>query len=574
MLTNLLNSISLALASVVYFILKQLFIIFFTIAKTSLFSKNVLNAFLNRAWLFIGIIMLFKMAISLINYLVNPDDFDNEKTGFSKLVQRVLVSLFLLAFCRIGFNTMYYFQSIIIDQSIINKIILGSGNTSTTYDTNDQADQLVISLFEGAYQIDANYGKRDEIISIIKKDDLTKLSSYIDGVNVKYYMFADVAIGLFCCYVVFLYCIDISIRTIRLSFYEMLAPIPIMMYIDPKKGDERLGNYFKAVGTTFAVLFVRIAIICFISLTVYLLSTLVSDSPQMFCYISSVGVTNECGLKNQSLGFFAVAFIVVGMFMFAKQAPQLLKDLTGIDPDKNSPGLFSLRDRVHQLPHRMTEGFDEREKHRLDQRNARRQQAREARQNAYMNRHGITDANDPRNLGFLGNIRHPISAYYMRQAQIAHADATARAANEAATQQNLEQLTTLVSNLVSRREGLRLDLTAAQAEATAAAGAAATAKTDFDAGRITQEELHRYQDADNQAREKVTNIKNNISNINTRIQTETDNVETTRAQLAENHTLTSAAQRQERVANTASSAHVPNGRTQDRMTAANHANGH
>lgn len=600
---------SLLLASVVFYIMKILYQIFFTIATKSLFSNAVIDSVVGRVWALIGIIMIFKLAISLINYMVNPDEFSNEKTGFGKVIQRVLISLLLLGFCKMGFTTMYRLQALILQTDIIPSVIMGSnlyGNEQNgAFKAEEQSELLVEDVFHGAFQVSKDNTNASKINEIIKNGNLYDLSKYIDGDGVKYYMFLDSAMGAFIDYVLLLFCLDIAVRSVKLSFYQLLAPIPIILYIDPKKGDERIQSYLKAVGGTFATLFEREAIIYIIVFAVYLLTTLFTDKPLIICDITATGIDDStCGFKNVNSGLdlIALAFIIMGLFMFAKQAPQLIKDVTGLDFDKNAPGLFSFKDREKAVMSSTpwgAEAYAEREKHRLEQRNTRRQQAREARQNRYMERHGITDSNDPRNLEFLGNIRHPIAARRMRQAQNAHTDATNAAAAETTAQENATMAQNRYDNLMSERQNLDVQLEQANIQHTAAQAMQTAAKADevaslaalssyIHSGGTNQDildslkqtynnNLVRRQTADaevSRTNASVAAATNNIRNVNSELAIAAQNVRDAQENVTAAHTATSAAQKQERIANTAANGVIPVGAPADRKTANDHASGH
>jgi hypothetical protein len=575
---NFLAWIPLAISFVVYTVMKYLFQLFFAITTTSLFSKSLLEAFLNRTWMFIGIIVTLKLAISLINYMVNPDEFSNEKSGFGKVVQRTLVTLVMLAFCRYGFNMMYRLQSIIIDTNIIPKIVLGSDNVnSSQFNYVTQSEDLVLSVFKGTFQYKQDDSNKSDIEKSIKECHMWELHKYLGNDGVSYFMFLDVLLGGFIDYVLFLYCIDVSIRSVKLSLYEMLAPIPIIMYIDPKTGNERLTNYLKAVGGTFAEMFVRIGIIYGIVLGSKLLEGLTEKS-QVFCKITDSGVTDQCNGLDSSVALFANAFIIVGFFIFAKQFPQLIKDLTGMNfGGKDAPGIFSLHDRAKQvetsglLGSHAEEAYNEREKHRADQRNARRQQARESRQNAFNTAHNITNQNDPRTLGFLGQLLHPIAARNMNAAMHAHATTTAVTRNETETQQRLDQLIAQVNNLTAQREEITSSLRNAQTMQAAAVGRFATVSgtPSASAQEIEQAGLEAYK-----ATAHVDAINNSLADLNRRIQETTGNLNHTRQELVDRHTETTNAQRAERVATTAVGASTSSHTVQDRRDAANHSGGH
>ena len=120
--------------------------------------------------------------------------------------------------------------------------------------------------------------------------------------------------GAFLCYVLLIMIFDIAIRTIKLGIIQMLAPIPISGYIFKK---DNLKKFATTALRVYADLFIRLAIV--------------------FLVISTVKILIASDLfKNDTGNWFRNAAIrvalVLGLLMFAKNAPKFLTDLLGI-PD-------------------------------------------------------------------------------------------------------------------------------------------------------------------------------------------------------------------------------------------------
>ena len=55
--------------------------------------------------------------------------------------------------------------------------------------------------------------------------------------------------------------VDVAIRAIKLGILRIIAPIPIISYVDPKSAkDGSFNNWLKALISTFAELFIKTAI--------------------------------------------------------------------------------------------------------------------------------------------------------------------------------------------------------------------------------------------------------------------------------------------------------------------------
>lgn len=71
------------------------FNLFFDIMNWQILGNSSTYIF-NRVFMIIGVIMFFKLILSLITYMVNPDTINDKEKGFGKLVGRIITMLLLL----------------------------------------------------------------------------------------------------------------------------------------------------------------------------------------------------------------------------------------------------------------------------------------------------------------------------------------------------------------------------------------------------------------------------------------------------------------------------------------------
>ena len=57
------------------------------ICRTSVFDTDAIHSFSSRVYVFIGLFMLFKLSVSLLTYLLNPDDFTKGDKSFANIVK-------------------------------------------------------------------------------------------------------------------------------------------------------------------------------------------------------------------------------------------------------------------------------------------------------------------------------------------------------------------------------------------------------------------------------------------------------------------------------------------------------
>lgn len=109
---------------------------------------------------------------------------------------------------------------------------------------------------------------------------------------------------------------DVAIRAIKLSFYQLIAPVPIVSYIDPKSGKNGMFNhYIKELGKTWASLFIRLFSLYF---AIFIIKTVDTN---IYENLSNSGYTPK------SSNFFISLFVILGALMFAKQLPQIIEGL-------------------------------------------------------------------------------------------------------------------------------------------------------------------------------------------------------------------------------------------------------
>ena len=146
----------------------------------------------------------------------------------------------------------------------------------------------------------------------------------IDGEYVINYLpFISTAAGVYVVFLLISFSIDIAVRAIKLCFLQMVAPIAIVSYIDPKEsiGNGKLHNWIKECASTYFSLFLRLA-------TIFLVMLLVSS------ITSTVLAGGEGSIKEQiddtGYSIWIYLFLVIGAFMFAKQLPKIIENIFGL----------------------------------------------------------------------------------------------------------------------------------------------------------------------------------------------------------------------------------------------------
>lgn len=320
-----------------YHLIGILYDILIQLSKTSIFTSADIDAFSKRVYVFLGIIMLFKVTFSLINYLINPDAIADKTNGAGNLSKNIIITLVLVVFVPYAFDLLYRAQSAILNDNIIPKLIIGTGGESGTHaliiddklcvdeETNEAVvsnvpkvgDYIAIMAFKPFYQASKDvsdefadtdyYCASHTVKDMLKYHDEEVGSEYIFD----YTMLLSTASGVLVLLLLLGFCFDIAVRTIKLGFLEIIAPIPIISYVDPKSGKNGMfSKWVKEVINTWASLFIRLALLFFV---VYIIET----------------IGNNLGTLYDN-GIWIMLFLIIGALMFAKQAPALIENILGV----------------------------------------------------------------------------------------------------------------------------------------------------------------------------------------------------------------------------------------------------
>ena len=113
-------------------------------------------------------------------------------------------------------------------------------------------------------------------------------------------------------YTGFMFTFQVAVRLIQLAYLELIAPIPIIMYITPK-GDEQLKKWGTQCTTTFLDFFLRVAIIYFAKFIV----EIILNSNALNIYADSNGFES----------LYLTCIMIIATLIFVKKVPNLLKEI-------------------------------------------------------------------------------------------------------------------------------------------------------------------------------------------------------------------------------------------------------
>jgi len=164
---------------------------------------------------------------------------------------------------------------------------------------------------------EVSWGATRLFASMGEFDLLTAWSDKIVSGEIVYIPIVSTICGLILLYLIFSFCLDLGIRAVKLAFYQLIAPIPIMLRMLPNN-DKAFSNWIKVTTTTYLEVFVRLIIIYVVVF-----------------FASHVGDIDIGGANS-----LAKAIVVLGLVTFARQLPKLLADITGIDSGNMKIGIM------------------------------------------------------------------------------------------------------------------------------------------------------------------------------------------------------------------------------------------
>ena len=358
---HLLRLIFSVIDRIVYWALMEIYNLLDQISRVNIFGEGTISEFSERLYTIIGVLMLFKLAFSIINYIVDPDKLTDSKKGFSSIVKNIVIMLALIVTVPLIFKYAMALQYVIVSDNTIGRLITGKEGATTT----NVGDNMSVAILSGFIHPDhgikgceesENYSSacQDAIISYGDLE-VTYNNAYFgergynalielaqstetmgDGNYVITYNFLlSTIVGGFTAWILLIFCIDIAVRVVKLGFLQLIAPIPIVTYMDDG-GQGMFKKWVDVCKSTYIDLFVRLAAIDF---AIYIISAfLISSENDSTTLTGNFKICewsfNESGSLvancNEQAGFFIKLFLILGTLMFAKQLPKILKDL-GLD---------------------------------------------------------------------------------------------------------------------------------------------------------------------------------------------------------------------------------------------------
>lgn len=332
------RAIAIMLDSVAYSLIDNAYNLIVTFSSGSLFNDDVISSVMNNTYVIIGIFALFRIALLLVNAMINPDKLNEKGNGLGNVLANLIIMFVLLIMTPIIFKEAFSLQETIVKGHYIEKIFLNVGSIEEV-DPGDTMRSIAIGSLitineeaEKSSNCTTNCKKAIEAYNDMKEKNNFKFSTlakYI-GVTIKDdlgntiyvydYMFVITFVcGIAITYVLLSFGLDIAIRMVELAALEMLSPLFIATYIDPKSA--KTGPFHKwltTVGKTYASLFIKLAILSLMLLFISLIRNNINS--------------------NLDLNAFENLVMLFAILIFAKKAPKWIGGMIGVDGEGSGLG--------------------------------------------------------------------------------------------------------------------------------------------------------------------------------------------------------------------------------------------
>ena len=314
-------------------------------------TQNLLNTAKETVYSFLAIFMFFRVAFSLITMLVDPSLIDDKSKGAKKIVLNIFICLGLIVvvpvFCRGAKNI----ETRVREEKIIERAVGGDiYSNDKNYNIGNELALSTWSVFlqpvvdEGdAY--DAWKGVFESgnptiwplpVLATHLNDTtggiLGGLATKIAGVaailratgtvtyQLGYIWLISGLVGIYVVWTMIKLLIDVAYRSIKFLLLEVISPIAIISYIDPKSSEKGLfSKWLSETLKTYLSLFIRIFTFAMVSV--------------ILKQISVSSFFDEGNILTR-------LFFILALVAFMKTAPKFIDNLFGIEISKGSDAKF------------------------------------------------------------------------------------------------------------------------------------------------------------------------------------------------------------------------------------------
>lgn len=348
------RELCLRLDMVAFSFIDNIYSLFNAIASESLITNTVIKQVLNNVYVLVGIFAFFRIAMLLINSIINPDALNKQGAGLSKIFVNTVIMLVLLVFTPTLFQMSRDFASTVVSGNYVQKLFINVNDSETLKPEKEMQKIAIGTVITKEDRITCGAGSSDcdkavqclnningvdpqgdeecltkEGVAWGKLADYNGVREKVDGDKVYVYNYRPLVltiVGWLITYVLLSFTFDVAKRMIELAVLEIVSPLFIATIVDPKSMQSGpFKKWLKTLGNSYASLFLRIAAISIMLLCVRLLSY---------------------WKPSAEVGAFGKLIILIAFLIFVKQLPKWFSNMLGMDGDGTGLGSLGIGKKI------------------------------------------------------------------------------------------------------------------------------------------------------------------------------------------------------------------------------------
>lgn len=315
-------------------------------------TQNLLNTAKETVYSFLAIFMFFRVAFSLITMLVDPSLIDDKSKGAKKIVLNIFICLGLIVVVPVFFRVAKNIQTRVLEEKIIERAV--GGDIYSNDQNYNLGNELALSTWSVFLQPVVDEGDAYDawkgvfesgnptiwplpVLATHLNDTtggiLGGLATEIAGVaailratgtvtyQLGYIWLISGLVGIYVVWTMIKMLIDVAYRSIKFLLLEVISPIAIISYIDPKSSEKGLfSKWLSETLKTYLSLFIRIFIFAMVSV--------------ILKQISVSSFFDEGNILTR-------LFFILALVAFMKTAPKFIDNLFGTEISKGSDTKFA-----------------------------------------------------------------------------------------------------------------------------------------------------------------------------------------------------------------------------------------
>lgn len=315
-------------------------------------TQNLLNTAKETVYSFLAIFMFFRVAFSLITMLVDPSLIDDKSKGAKKIVLNIFICLGLIVVVPVFFRVAKNIQTRVLEEKIIERAV--GGDIYSNDQNYNLGNELALSTWSVFLQPVVDEGDAYDawkgvfesgnptiwplpVLATHLNDTtggiLGGLDTKIAGVaailratgtvtyQLGYIWLISGLVGIYVVWTMIKLLIDVAYRSIKFLLLEVISPIAIISYIDPKSSEKGLfSKWLSETLKTYLSLFIRIFIFAMVSV--------------ILKQISVSSFFDEGNILTR-------LFFILALVAFMKTAPKFIDNLFGTEISKGSDTKFA-----------------------------------------------------------------------------------------------------------------------------------------------------------------------------------------------------------------------------------------